>query len=45
MAFDDLIPLGPLVAKYLLLAVGPILGALLLWVVGTWIIAGFRRLT
>ena len=43
MVFDDLIPLDPLVAKYLALAVGPILGALLLWFAVTWIAAGFKR--
>jgi len=40
--FDYVIPIGPFVAKYLALAVGPMVGAFLLWFVGAWIVAGFN---
>jgi hypothetical protein len=43
MNFDYVIPLGPIVAKYLALAVGPMLAAFLFWFVGEWIVAGFYR--
>ncbi len=43
MNFDYVIPLGPIIAKYLALAVGPMVAAVLLWFVGAWIVAGFHR--
>jgi hypothetical protein len=43
MNFDYVIPLGPIVAKYIALAVGPMLAAFLFWFVGAWIVAGFYR--
>jgi hypothetical protein len=41
MNFDYVIPLGPIVAKYLALAIGPMIAAFLLWFVAAWIAAGF----
>ena len=43
MNFDYVIPLGPIVAKYFALAIGPMLAAFVLWFVGAWIMAGFYR--
>jgi len=43
MNFDYVIPLGPIVAKYLALAAVPMLAAVLFWFVGAWIVAGFYR--
>ena len=43
MNFDYVLPLGPIVAKYLALAVVPMLAAFLLWFVGAWIMAGFHH--
>jgi hypothetical protein len=43
VSFDNVIPLGLLIPKYLALAVGPMVGAFLLWFVGAWIVAGFNR--
>lgn len=41
--FDDLTTFGSVVTKYLALAVGPMFGALVLWFVAAWIVAGFNR--
>jgi hypothetical protein len=43
MNFDYVLPLGPIIAKYIALAIGPMLAAFLLWFVGAWVIAGFYR--
>ena len=43
MNFDYVIPLGPIVAKYFAMAIGPMLAAFVLWFVGAWIMAGFYR--
>jgi hypothetical protein len=43
MNFDYVIPLGPLVAKYLALAAVPMLAAFLFWFVGVWVVAGFHQ--
>jgi hypothetical protein len=43
MNFDYVLPLGPIVAKYLALAAGPMLAAFLFWFVGAWIVDGFYR--
>jgi hypothetical protein len=41
--FDYVLPLGPIVAKYIALAVGPMLAAFLFWFVAAWVVAGFYR--
>jgi len=43
VSFDNVVPLGILLPKYLALAAGPMVGAFLLWFVGAWIVAGFNR--
>ena len=42
MNFDYVIPLGPLVAKYIALALVPMLAAFLFWFVGAWVVAAAR---
>jgi hypothetical protein len=41
--FEDLSTFGSLVTKHLALAIGPMIGALVLWFVAVWVVAGFNR--
>ena len=41
--FDVLVPLGPQLVPYATWAIGLVVGGLLLGLIGTWVVAGFRR--
>lgn len=43
LRFDDLVPIGPAVAKYTAIAVGPIIGVLIIGIGIAWAASGFRR--
>jgi hypothetical protein len=42
MRIDDLTTFGSILAKHLALAVGPMVGAVVIWFVVSWILAGFH---
>jgi hypothetical protein len=42
MRIDDLTTFGSILTKHLALAVGPMAGAVIIWFVVNWILAGFH---
>ena len=41
--FADLIPQGPMLARYAVLAIVPVIGTFVLGIAGAWVISGFAR--
>ena len=43
LTFDHLIPLSGLLSEYALIALGPVVGALVLGMAGIWVVTGFKK--